>query len=96
MGARFVHQNQDNVDTNVRAYWMSNLINRWLGVRLDFIGALILLAVSLLCIGLRNSINAGFVGLVLGYSLSLTMMINWLVRMSIDTEMQLNSVEVRP
>jgi hypothetical protein len=29
------------VDNNMRATWKSNLINRWLGVRLDYIGTLL-------------------------------------------------------
>jgi ABC-type multidrug transport system fused ATPase/permease subunit len=89
----FINRSKERIDGNNRVYVLLNLINRWLGVRLDSTGALILLIASLLVAVNGKAIGPGLVGLILSYSLSLTGALNWLVRTNVDLEMQMNSVE---
>lgn len=49
------------------AYWMTVVNQRWLGIRLDFLGALLTLAVALLTVGIRFSISPGQTGVTLSY-----------------------------
>jgi hypothetical protein len=51
------------------AYWLTVVNQRWLGIRLDFLGALLTLAVALLTVGTRFTISPGQTGVVLSYVL---------------------------
>ena len=55
------------------AYWMTVVNQRWLGIRLDFLGALLTLAVALLTVGTRFTISPGQTGVVLSYILMVQM-----------------------
>ena len=45
------------------------LLYRWLGVRLDFIGSILILAAGLFTVASRDTLSAGIVGLSLSYAL---------------------------
>ena len=49
-------------------------VNRWLAVRLEFIGASIIFISSLLAVGalITSGVDAGLVGLVISYALNTT------------------------
>ncbi|KAJ3345476.1 hypothetical protein GGF32_008414, partial [Allomyces javanicus] len=47
---RFVRGLYARVDDNLRAYYLSTTSNRWLAVRLEFIGAMVVLAAALLMV----------------------------------------------
>lgn len=81
------------VDANTRCFWHLSVTNRWLGVRLDLLGAVVLLAAALLCVALRDSLNAALVGLAVTNSFYITVTVNRVVREGIETELQLSSVE---
>jgi hypothetical protein len=51
------------------AYWLTVVNQRWLGIRLDFLGASLTLAVALLTVGTRFTISPGQTGVVLSYVL---------------------------
>ena len=55
-------------------YLPSTTVNRWLAVRLEFIGASIILISSLLAVGalMTSGVDAGLVGLVISYALNTT------------------------
>ena len=69
------------------------LLNRWLGVRLDFSGICLVTAVCLASTLSAGSLDPGLVGLMLSYALTVTGMINFTARFFSDTESQLSSVE---
>ncbi|KAG6861355.1 hypothetical protein C0995_001088 [Termitomyces sp. Mi166 len=69
------------------------LCQRWLGIRLDFLGALLTFVVSMLAIGTRFTISPAQTGLVLSYILSVQQAFGWLVRQSAEVENNMNSVE---
>lgn len=51
---------------------MTNAIQCWLGLRLDFIGNILVLGIALFGAGFRHSVDPSKVGVVLTYTLSIT------------------------
>lgn len=90
---RFQQQCQKRIDSNNQAVYIANMINRWLGLRLDWIGALLVGATGIVAVVTAGQINAGLIGLAIAYALSVTGMLNWMVRGSTETETHLASVE---
>ncbi|QRG38744.1 hypothetical protein FDK38_003162 [Candidozyma auris] len=92
---RFKFLNEARIDKNMRAYHPSVNANRWLAVRLEFLGSVIILASSGLAIlTLKSSgISAGMVGLSVSYALQITQSLNWIVRMTVEVETNIVSVE---
>lgn len=89
----FSNLNDKNIDNNIRSYFLSTTANRWLGIRLEIVGAITVGGASLFAVFGRNSIAAGLAGLSVTYALNLTSQLNWLVRMSTSVENELVSVE---
>ncbi len=80
---RFALENEWRVDANLRAYFPSINANRWLAVRLEFIGSIIILfsaGFSVLSVATGSGLGAGFVGLAMSYALQITQSLNWIVR----------------
>ncbi|QPG74364.1 hypothetical protein FOA43_001691 [Brettanomyces nanus] len=92
---RFIFLNQYKMDTNMSAYHPSVSANRWLAVRLEFLGSMIIVGASgLLIVTLRSGhVTPGLVGLSVSYALQVTQSLNWIVRMTVDIESNIVSVE---
>ncbi|XP_021267681.1 multidrug resistance-associated protein 1 isoform X4 [Numida meleagris] len=90
---RFIKQNDMKVDENQKAYYPSIVANRWLAVRLEYVGNCIVLFAALFAVIARNKLSPGLVGLSVSYSLQITAYLNWLVRMSSDLETNIVAVE---
>uniref|UniRef100_A0A8C0EZ03 Multidrug resistance-associated protein 1 n=1 Tax=Bubo bubo TaxID=30461 RepID=A0A8C0EZ03_BUBBB len=91
---RFIKQNDVKVDENQKAYYPSIVANRWLAVRLEYVGNCIVLFAALFAVTARNKLSAGLVGLsVLLFFLQITAYLNWLVRMSSELETNIVAVE---
>lgn len=85
-----------HVDTNTRFWTKSNFVNRWLGIRLDVMGAMLMGAAALSCvlsIEFGWVSDAGLIGLVLTYTATLTGLLNWGVRNFSEAEMGMVAVE---
>ena len=67
--------------------------NRWLGIRLEGLGNLVILGASLLAVLGRHSLSPGLAGLSVSYSLMVTETLNWLVRMVCALETNAVSLE---
>ncbi|KAF9473354.1 multidrug resistance-associated ABC transporter [Pholiota conissans] len=91
----FVAANQKRIDHNQICYLPSISVNRWLSVRLEFVGALIILTVAFLAMSalITSGVDAGLVGLVLSYALNTTSSLNWVVRSASEVEQNIVSVE---
>ncbi|KAK7051247.1 hypothetical protein VNI00_004747 [Paramarasmius palmivorus] len=90
---RFLRENEHRVDIENRAYWLTVTNQRWLGIRLDFLGTLLTFVVAILTVATRFSISPAQTGLVLSYILSIQQAFGWLVRQSAEVENDMNSVE---
>ncbi|XP_041114286.1 ATP-binding cassette sub-family C member 9-like isoform X2 [Polyodon spathula] len=92
--ARFKQRMLELIDTNNVAYLFLSAANRWLEVRTDYLGAVIVLtaAVTSICTS-ENGLQSGLVGLGLTYALTVTNYLNWLVRSLADLEVQMGAVK---
>ncbi|KAI9353265.1 hypothetical protein DFJ73DRAFT_759726 [Zopfochytrium polystomum] len=90
---RFIEENLRRVDVNSRAYYFLWCSNRWLGVRISTIAAVTIFAAALIVVQTRDYIGAGFAGLALTWSLSLSQDLVWLIRRHANMEMSMNAVE---
>jgi ABC-type multidrug transport system fused ATPase/permease subunit len=69
---RFIDEMNKKIDENLIYFYPDQVSNRWLGVRLEFIGSLITLFASLFAVIGRNSLTGGAAGLSISYSLNVT------------------------
>ncbi|KAG1781565.1 ABC transporter [Suillus placidus] len=90
---RFRSENIQLMDIENRAYWLTVVNQRWLGIRLDFLGSLLTLAVALLTVGIRFSISPGQTGVTLSYIVMVQQSFGWMVRQVAEVENDMNSVE---
>uniref|UniRef100_A0AAZ3SJA7 ATP-binding cassette, sub-family C (CFTR/MRP), member 8 n=1 Tax=Oncorhynchus tshawytscha TaxID=74940 RepID=A0AAZ3SJA7_ONCTS len=82
-------------DANNIASLFLTAANRWLEVRMEYIGACVVLiaAVASISNSLYNHLSTGLVGLGLTYALMVSNYLNWMVRNLADMEVQLGSVK---
>ncbi|KAF1981153.1 ABC transporter family protein [Aulographum hederae CBS 113979] len=93
---RFTLENEWRVDANLRAYFPSINANRWLAVRLEFIGSIIILGAAgfaIISVSTGSGLSAGLVGLAMSYALQITQSLNWIVRQTVEVETNIVSVE---
>lgn len=93
MEDRFVETNLVRLDTNQTAYFCYQTSNRWLAIRLEFIGTIVVFLSSLFAVFSRGALSGGLVGMSISYALQMTGTLNWLVRQSTEAEVQLVAVE---
>lgn len=93
---RFATENEWRMDANLRAYYPSVSANRWLAVRLEFIGSIIIFAAAtfaIISVTRGSGLSAGMVGLAMSYALQITQSLNWIVRQTVEVETNIVSVE---
>ncbi|XP_055876897.1 multidrug resistance-associated protein 1-like isoform X3 [Biomphalaria glabrata] len=89
----FIKESQTKVDHNQSSYYPGIVANRWLAIRLEIVGNLIIFFASLFAVIGRNDLSPGIVGLSITYAMNVTQTLNWLVRMTCDLESNIVSVE---
>ena len=72
---------------------MNLSLGRWLGMRVDVLGALIILLVSLGCAWWRVTTSGGIVGLLVVNALACIRTLRMGVKMAVDVESQMTYVE---
>ncbi|EMD36548.1 hypothetical protein CERSUDRAFT_115579 [Gelatoporia subvermispora B] len=90
---RFIVKSEQGLDMENRAYYMTIAIQRWLGVRLDLLGNLLILGIALFAAGFRGTVNPSKIGVVLSYTLSITQTFSNLVSTYAQNEQNFNAVE---
>ncbi|KAM4822942.1 ATP-binding cassette sub-family C member 3 [Urocitellus parryii] len=81
------------VDHNQRSTYPYIASNRWLGIRVEFVGNCVVFFATLFAVIGRNSLNPGLVGLSVSYALQVTAILNWLIRSMSDVESNIVAVE---
>ncbi|KAM6240168.1 ATP-binding cassette sub-family C member 3 [Spheniscus humboldti] len=89
----FIDISDLKVDENQKSYYPGIVSNRWLGVRVEFVGNCVVLFAALFAVIGKNSLNAGLVGLSVSYALQVTLSLNWMVRMTSELETNIVAVE---
>lgn len=93
---RFNYFNFENIQFNVNCVFNFRSTNRWLTVRLEIVGATIVLFTAVFCCFstmTEHPISAGMVGLLMSYSMQLSSTLMWLIRMYTQVETSVVSVE---
>ncbi|XP_007257299.3 ATP-binding cassette sub-family C member 3 isoform X1 [Astyanax mexicanus] len=89
----FVLMSDMKVDENQKSYYPGIVSNRWLGIRIEFIGNCIVLFAAVFAVLEKENLSPGLVGLSVSYALQVTMSLNWMVRMTSDLESNIVAVE---
>ncbi|OEJ88398.1 Bile pigment transporter 1 [Hanseniaspora osmophila] len=93
---RFNFINFESVQFNINCVFNVRSTNRWLSVRLQIIGGLIILFTSVAaCASINTShpISAGLIGLLMAYAMQVSTSLLWIVRMAVQIETNIVSVE---
>ncbi|KAG0305091.1 Multidrug resistance-associated protein 1, partial [Dissophora globulifera] len=89
----FIHDNEVKSTVSANAFFTYQMVARWLQIRLETLGALIIPGAALFAVLDRASLNPSMVGLALSYALTVTQDITQLVRTYCELQNQLVSVE---
>ena len=98
---RLVRQTDETINDWVACWLKNNIANRWMGVRLDLIGAGLSGSVGVFGVLWASGVvgdttatfSAGLVGLMLSFTASQTTMLNWMVRGIAEAEQHATSLE---
>ncbi|KAK4104692.1 hypothetical protein N658DRAFT_521302 [Parathielavia hyrcaniae] len=90
---RFIADLRKAIDDVDSAYFLTYSNQRWLSVRLDMIGNLLVFTTGILVVTSRFSVDPSIGGLVLSYILAIVQMIQFTVRQLAEVENGMNSVE---
>lgn len=90
---RFKKESESRVDYNQRMSYPSIVANRWLAVRLEMVGALVVLFAGLFAVLARATISPAMVGLSISYALQISQTLSMLVRMTAEVETNIVAIE---
>ncbi|NXA09521.1 MRP2 protein, partial [Sapayoa aenigma] len=90
---RFLKQNVTIMDINQKSVYSWIISNRWLAIRLEFVGSLVVFFSALLAVIAKGTLEGGIVGLSVSSALNVTQTLNWLVRTSSELETNIVAVE---
>jgi ATP-binding cassette subfamily C (CFTR/MRP) protein 1 len=98
---QFARTVRDSVDDMNSAYYLTFANQRWLSVRLDLVGILLVFTTGILVVTSRFSVDPSIAGLVLSYILTIVQMIQFTERIhhygtELEEEAPLHMGEVRP
>ncbi|XP_014741414.1 PREDICTED: canalicular multispecific organic anion transporter 1 isoform X1 [Sturnus vulgaris] len=90
---RFLKHNEIIMDINQKSVYSWIISNRWLAIRLEFVGSLVVFFSALLAVIAKGTLEGGIVGLSVSSALNVTQTLNWLVRTSSELETNIVAVE---
>lgn len=103
--SRFLETLIDKLDHNTTFYFYSFAVNRWLGTRLEVVGALMVLVASVGSLlwqvvsyyiingQIQSASTSSWIALAITATLSISGNLNWMVRQLSELEIQMNAVE---
>lgn len=90
---RFISQSEGRVDHNQTMTYPSIIAARWLAVRLEIVGAVVVLFACLFAVLARDTINPATVGLSISYALQISQTLSFLVSMTAEVETNIVAIE---
>ncbi|KAL3706469.1 ATP-binding cassette transporter yor1, partial [Talaromyces marneffei ATCC 18224] len=89
----FVKSINEDIDQMDSAYFLTFANQRWLAVRLDVLGVILVFVTEILVVTSRFNVSPSISGLVLSYLLSSVQLLQFTVRQAADVDNNMNSVE---
>lgn len=89
----FTRDSEDKVDFNQLCSYPSIIANRWLSIRLEIVGSVVVFFAALFAVLGRETMDPAIVGLSITYALSITQTLSFLVRMTAEVETNIVAVE---
>ncbi|XP_066904292.1 multidrug resistance-associated protein 1 isoform X2 [Halyomorpha halys] len=90
---RFIRESEGKVDDNQVCTFPMIAAGRWLTIRLQTIGSLVVFFTALFTVINKDSSSPGIVGLTVSYALQITVLLDWLVINCTEVETNIVSVE---
>ncbi|KAF9930603.1 hypothetical protein FBU30_000306 [Linnemannia zychae] len=90
---RFIEENAKRTDYNANAYSTYSFCNRWVDIRLQVLSASIILAIALLGVLGRYTIEASVLGLSMSFAMGITDSVMWLCRDFSEWQSHLIAIE---
>uniref|UniRef100_A0A8C4ULI7 Multidrug resistance-associated protein 1 n=1 Tax=Falco tinnunculus TaxID=100819 RepID=A0A8C4ULI7_FALTI len=90
---RFIRRNNDVVYENLVYFYNNVISNRWLSVRLEFLGNLMVFFAALFVVLAGNTVSSSTVGLSISYALNIIQSLNFWVRKACEIETNAVSIE---
>ncbi|XP_039602405.1 multidrug resistance-associated protein 1-like [Polypterus senegalus] len=90
---RFISQNKEVIYENLVCYYNNVISNRWLAVRLEFVGNLMIFLAALFMVKNKSHLDSGTVGLAMTYALNITATLNFWVRKACEIETNAVAIE---
>ncbi|OQR85879.1 multidrug resistance-associated protein 1, partial [Thraustotheca clavata] len=86
---RFQRLHHHNVDGSNKSMWASQVVTQWFSLRIQLISAGMILVISVALVIMRSYLNAGLIGLVMNYALTVLPQLENIVRIwsSLETAM---------
>ncbi|ORX36438.1 P-loop containing nucleoside triphosphate hydrolase protein [Kockovaella imperatae] len=91
--SRFIKENSYYMDLENRAYLLTTTNQRWLAVRLDFLGGCLVFAVAVMAAKGGGGLTAAQIALCLTYMTTLVQILSMVTRQSAELENNMNAVE---
>lgn len=91
--SRFMKQNLQAIDNNSKPFFYLWVANRWLALRIETVGAMVMFAAGVFVLISVGHLDAGLAGLSLSYAIAFSETALWVVRLYSNIEMNMNSVE---
>ncbi|XP_037233759.1 multidrug resistance-associated protein 1-like isoform X2 [Falco rusticolus] len=90
---RFIRRNNDVVYENLVYFYNNVISNRWLSVRLEFLGNLMVFFAAVFVVLAGNTVSSSTVGLSISYALNIIQSLNFWVRKACEIETNAVSIE---
>ncbi|XP_046560393.1 multidrug resistance-associated protein 1-like [Haliotis rubra] len=90
---RFILESEAKVDMNNRFVYSGIAASRWVSVRMEFLGSIIVLLAAVLSVATRDTVTGGVVGLSLSYATEILGVLTFLTRLTSEVETMIVSVE---
>ena len=89
---RFQEEFEQKIATHLRVNYINDMMNRWLSVRVDLLGNILVFLVAMITFTLKDSLSAGMAGIAITYSMMVLDSLGWNIRMV--CEMETDSVAI--
>ncbi|KAG0219661.1 hypothetical protein BGW41_008203, partial [Actinomortierella wolfii] len=91
--SRFIARSEDLGDTMTQSMTAYMSVNRWVQIRLEIVGAVMVFASALLSVWSADTLDAALIGIAMSYATTISLRINLLVRTAGEVQNLMVSVE---